>query len=82
MIAVFKFFFIAHEKGFKFHAKPQTGAYSCLFGPLSFVNFEVQSNSTIFWDLASIENVHAECPVQTSDQNLGLVPVGPACSKH
>ena len=23
------FFFIAHEKGFKFHARPQTGAYSC-----------------------------------------------------
>ena len=23
------FFFIAHEKGFKFHAQPQTGAYSC-----------------------------------------------------
>ena len=22
-------FFIAHEKGFKFHAKTQTGAYSC-----------------------------------------------------
>ena len=21
---------IAHEKGFKFHAQPQTGAYSCL----------------------------------------------------
>ena len=20
---------IAHEKGFKFHAQPQTGAYSC-----------------------------------------------------
>ena len=28
MMAVF--FFIAHEKGFKFHAKPQTGANSCL----------------------------------------------------
>ena len=27
MMAVF--FFIAHEKGFKFHAEPQTGAYSC-----------------------------------------------------
>ena len=25
MIAVF--FFIAHKKGFKFHARPQTGAY-------------------------------------------------------
>ena len=23
------FFFIAHENGFKFHAQPQTGAYSC-----------------------------------------------------
>ena len=23
------FFFIAHEKGFKFHAQPQTGAYPC-----------------------------------------------------
>ena len=23
------FFVIAHEKGFKFHAQPQTGAYSC-----------------------------------------------------
>ena len=23
------FFFIAHEKGFKFHAQPQSGAYSC-----------------------------------------------------
>ena len=23
------FFFIAHEKGFTFHAQPQTGAYSC-----------------------------------------------------
>ena len=23
------FFLIAHEKGFKFHAQPQTGAYSC-----------------------------------------------------
>ena len=23
-------FFIAHVKGFKFHAQPQTGAYSCL----------------------------------------------------
>ena len=23
------FFFTAHEKGFKFHAQPQTGAYSC-----------------------------------------------------
>ena len=22
------FFFIAHEKGFKFHAQPKTGAYS------------------------------------------------------
>ena len=29
MVAVF--FFIAHEKGFKFHAQPKTGAYSCLF---------------------------------------------------
>ena len=28
MMAVF--FFIAHEKGFKLHAQPQTGAYSCL----------------------------------------------------
>ena len=28
MMAVF--LFIAHEKGFKFHAQPQTGAYSCL----------------------------------------------------
>ena len=27
MMAVF--FFIAHEKGFKFHAQPQPGAYSC-----------------------------------------------------
>ena len=27
MMAVF--FFITHEKGFKFHAQPQTGAYSC-----------------------------------------------------
>ena len=27
MMAVF--FFITHEKGFKFHAEPQTGAYSC-----------------------------------------------------
>ena len=27
MMAVF--FFIAHEKGFKFHAQPRTGAYSC-----------------------------------------------------
>ena len=25
------FFFTAHEKGFKFHAQPQNGAYSCLF---------------------------------------------------
>ena len=24
------FFFTAHEKGFRFHAQPQTGAYSCL----------------------------------------------------
>ena len=24
------FFFITHEKGFKFHVQPQTGAYSCL----------------------------------------------------
>ena len=23
------FFFIAHKKGFKFYAQPQTGAYSC-----------------------------------------------------
>ena len=30
MMAVFYFLFIAHEKGFKFHAQPQTGAYSCL----------------------------------------------------
>ena len=27
MMAVF--FFIAHEKGFKFYAQPQTGSYSC-----------------------------------------------------
>ena len=27
MMAVF--FFISHEKGFKFHAQPQTGAHSC-----------------------------------------------------
>ena len=27
MMAVF--FFIAREKGLKFHAQPQTGAYSC-----------------------------------------------------
>ena len=27
MMAVF--LFIAHEKGFKFHAPPQTGTYSC-----------------------------------------------------
>ena len=32
MMAVF--FFIAHEKGFKFHVQPQTGAYSCLLLPL------------------------------------------------
>ena len=25
------FFFIAHEKGFKFHAHPQTGTYSCFY---------------------------------------------------
>ena len=25
------FFFIAYEKGFKFHTQPQTGAYSCLY---------------------------------------------------
>ena len=25
------FFFTTHEKGFKFHAQPQTGAYSCLY---------------------------------------------------
>ena len=25
------FFFIAHENGFKFHAQPQTDAYSCYF---------------------------------------------------
>ena len=25
------FFFIAHENGFKFHARPQTDAYSCYF---------------------------------------------------
>ena len=24
-------FFTAHEKGFKFYAQPQTGAYSCFF---------------------------------------------------
>ena len=29
MMAVF--FFTAHEHGFKFHAQPHTGAYSCLF---------------------------------------------------
>ena len=29
MMAVF--FFIVHEKGFKFHAQPQSGAYSCYF---------------------------------------------------
>ena len=28
MMAVF--FFTTHEKGFKFHAQPKTGAYSCL----------------------------------------------------
>ena len=27
MMAVF--FFTSHEKGFTFHAQPQTGAYSC-----------------------------------------------------
>ena len=27
------FFFIAHEKGLKFHAQPQTGAYSCYLYP-------------------------------------------------
>ena len=30
MMAVF--YFIAHEKGFKFHAQPKTGAYFCLRG--------------------------------------------------
>ena len=29
MMAVF--FFIAHENGFKSHAQPQTGAYSCYY---------------------------------------------------
>ena len=29
MMAVF--YFTAHEKGFKFYAQPQTGAYSCSF---------------------------------------------------
>ena len=29
MMAVF--FVIAHEKGFKFHAQPRTGVYSCFF---------------------------------------------------
>ena len=29
------FFFTAHEKVFKLHAQPQTGAYSCLGVPLA-----------------------------------------------
>ena len=36
MMAVF--FFIAHEKGFNFHAQPQTSAYSCYNVYLALVN--------------------------------------------
>ena len=31
------FLFIAHEKGFKFHAQPQTGAYSCLLNEVIYI---------------------------------------------
>ena len=36
MMAVF--LFIAHEKGFKFHAQPQTGAYSCLLNEVIYIH--------------------------------------------
>ena len=36
---VFLFFQIPGKKGFKFHAQPQTGAYSCYF-----------CRNIIFWD--------------------------------
>ena len=45
------FFFIAHEKGFKFHAQPQTGAYSCSYlrVPGQFKYLQLQKMSWIFW---------------------------------
>ena len=35
------FFFITHKKGFKYHAQPETGAYSCsVLKPCSFKDFK------------------------------------------
>ena len=46
MMAVF--FFIAHEKGFQFHAQPQTGAYSC------FQSSDLDFNSFETWGLREV----------------------------
>ena len=61
------FFFIAHEKGFKFHAQPQTGAYSCfllyydqhqLYKALFVLQFEknVFNLGLEFWSILSAES--------------------------
>ena len=53
MIAVF--LFIAHEKGFKFHAQPQTGAYSCWTlheqfpNKMNALSFFISNKSQKFW---------------------------------
>ena len=45
MMAVF--FFIAHEKGFKFHAQPQTGAYSSMSSNYTTANAVLHSRVTV-----------------------------------
>ena len=50
---------IAHEKGFKFHAQPQTGTYSCL--PLK---SGVQWKNGKIGDAAELHNIliyNCEC---------------------
>ena len=47
------FLFIAHEKGFKFQAQPQTDAYSCLLYGCTYASRNGQKNRHtyfgIFW---------------------------------
>ena len=42
-------FFIAHEKGFKFHARPQTGAHSCSYHQGKFITWIELHDIIMMW---------------------------------
>ena len=62
------FFFIAHEKGFQFHAQPQTGAYSCLvcssragMGQILFICYRMGVMGHIIYNVQKRPNYTQSC---------------------